>query len=258
MLEYQCIRFFLVFLYVVFLVHVSIQVIMGAQKIKYFAPMQRNWKRDTLLAEKNMLSLVRATSQLLQARKCLIWGEIFMTLLRQSVLPLALSVHNRQGLEEEVFFFIIPLECLSLKQLTLREKAQLRGHSKMYLNDKGEEIKGKSLVGADAIGIPGLVAGVLEIHQKYGKLSREQVLAPAIELAEKGFKVYPELAFALNYKEKDLSQFPSTIKIFFRNGKPLKEGDLLVQKDLGERYDELQMRKKMDFTRDLSVNLLSK
>ena len=60
---------------------------------------------------------------------------------------------------------------------------------------------------------------------------------------KKVLKVYPELAFALNYKEKDLSQFPSTTKIFFRNGKPLKEGDLLVQKDLGERYDELQIRK---------------
>ena len=115
-----------------------------------------------------------------------------------------------------------------------REKAPLKAHSKMYLRENGEEIKRSSIVGADAVGVPGLVAGVLEIHQKYGKLSLGQVLSPAIELAEKGFRVYPELAFALNYKKEDLAKFPSSVKIFFKNGAPLKEGDLLIQADLAK------------------------
>ena len=68
-----------------------------------------------------------------------------------------------------------------------REKAPLRSNSKMYLDDNGNEIKRSSIVGVDAVGVPGLVAGVLEIHQKYGKLKLKDVLAPAIKLAKRWF-----------------------------------------------------------------------
>ncbi len=115
-----------------------------------------------------------------------------------------------------------------------REKAPFLADSKMFLDKKGEEIKGKSLNGIFAGGVPGLVAGVVEVHKKYGKLPLATVMEPAIELADKGFKVYPGLAMALRVRELTLKEFPATVKIFFKDGHVLQEGDLLVQKDLAK------------------------
>ena len=122
----------------------------------------------------------------------------------------------------------------SPKAYDFREKAPLKAHEKMYLNSNGEEIKGKSLTGIHAGGVPGLVAGIFEFHKTYGKLKWETVLGPAIELAEKGFDIYPELDKALKYKAKTLAKFPSTKKIFFKNGRVLRLGERLVQKDLAK------------------------
>lgn len=115
-----------------------------------------------------------------------------------------------------------------------REKAPLAAHSKMYLDKKGNEVKNKSRNGIFAAGVPGLVAGIIEIHQKQGRLPLADVLKPAIVLAEKGFEVYPELAFALNYSKDVLFSYPSTREIFFKNNKVMVEGDWLIQKDLGK------------------------
>ena len=100
-----------------------------------------------------------------------------------------------------------------------REKAPLLADSKMYLDKEGKEIKGKSLNGIFAGGVPGLVAGIVEIHKEYGSLPLATVMQPAIDLAEKGFKVYPELAFALRVREETLRKFPASVKIFFDKNK---------------------------------------
>ena len=117
-----------------------------------------------------------------------------------------------------------------------REKAPFLANSKMFLNKKGEVVKGKSLNGIFAGGVPGLVAGIFEIHKKYGKLPLSTVMQPAIDLASKGFKVYPGLAMALRIREQTLKKYPATVKIFFdkKTGHVLQEGDLLVQKDLAK------------------------
>lgn len=132
-----------------------------------------------------------------------------------------------------------------------REKAPLLGHPKMFLDKKGNEVPRKSLDGIFAGGVPGLVAGVIEAHEKYGKLPLATVIGPAIELAEKGFPVYPELAKALKYKADTLAKFPASKKIFFKkitkNMKQtkyvvLEEGDLLVQKDLAKTLKAIQKK----------------
>ena len=56
----------------------------------------------------------------------------------------------------------------------------------MYLNSKGEPIKGKSLTGIDASGVPGLVDGVLRAHKKWGSLPLDVLLRPAIKMAKDG------------------------------------------------------------------------
>lgn len=128
-----------------------------------------------------------------------------------------------------------------------REKAPLKGHSKMYLDKNGNEIPKKSLVGIHAVGVPGLVKGILEIHAKYGKLPLKTVLQPSIDLARKGMKVYPELAMALKYKKKDLAKFSSSKKIFFKVNRVLKEGETLFQNDLANTIERIAKRGWKDF-----------
>ena len=140
-----------------------------------------------------------------------------------------------------------PKKMSSPEAVDFREKAPLKAHAKMYLDEQGNEMKRTSIVGVDAVGVPGLVAGVLEIHQKYGKLPLDVVLSPAIELAASGFPVYPELAFALNYKKEDLKKFESSTKIFFKDGQPLKEGDVLVQKDLASTIKMIAQKGRSGF-----------
>ena len=71
--------------------------------------------------------------------------------------------------------------------LDYRETAPLAADRDMFLNDDGAVIENGSLIGAKAAGVPGSVAGFWEAHKKYGKLPWEELLAPAIKLAEEGF-----------------------------------------------------------------------
>jgi gamma-glutamyltranspeptidase / glutathione hydrolase len=115
-----------------------------------------------------------------------------------------------------------------------RERAPGAASEDMYLDAYGKVIPRKSLEGALSAGTPGLVRGVLELHAKYGRLPRAEVMAPAIRLAAEGFPVYPELARALAMMAGVLGKYPSSAAIFLRGAEPLREGELLVQKDLAK------------------------
>ncbi|WP_233868558.1 gamma-glutamyltransferase [Paraburkholderia adhaesiva] len=78
--------------------------------------------------------------------------------------------------------------------LDYRERAPLAATRTMYLDDKGNVIEGKSLYGADAVGVPGTVEGMWEAQRRFGKLKWNQVLAPAIKYARDGFVVDEQLA----------------------------------------------------------------
>lgn len=121
-----------------------------------------------------------------------------------------------------------------LYAVDFRERAPMKSFEKMFQDKEGKAISQLSINGILASGVPGLVAGLLEIHEKFGKLKRSEVLAPAIVLAENGFPVYPSLAKALLQKESLLAQDPEAARIFLNSDKKaLREGELLVQSDLG-------------------------
>jgi len=118
--------------------------------------------------------------------------------------------------------------------LDFREMAPIRANSRMYLNKNSSIIKGKSINGHFSSGVPGTVMGVLTMQAKYGKLTRKQVMQPAIDLANNGFKIYPHLAKALKFRSNILKKYPASAKIFLKNNEPLKLGDILIQKDLAK------------------------
>src|SRR6266853_309040 len=96
---------------------------------------------------------------------------------------------------------------------------------------QGNVIEDASAVGYKAIGVPGSVAGMVYAERKYGKLSLERVIAPAIKLAEDGFGLTAQDAKDLR-DDKHLAQFPESRRIFQRDGNYYKGGEILKQPDL--------------------------
>ena len=73
--------------------------------------------------------------------------------------------------------------------IDFREKAPLAATKNMYLDELGEVIPNKSILGAMAVGVPGTIAGVFEVHEKLGSLPIEDIFDPVINLAYKGVTV---------------------------------------------------------------------
>ena len=82
--------------------------------------------------------------------------------------------------------------------LDYREKAPLAATKDMYLDENGDVIKGLSTETGLAIGVPGTIAGVFEVHKKYGTLPMENILKPVIDLAKKGVLVTQKQEERLN------------------------------------------------------------
>lgn len=118
--------------------------------------------------------------------------------------------------------------------LDFRELAPARAHRDMFLDASGKVIHGSSTSSHLAVGVPGTVAGLELALKQYGSLPLKDVIAPAIALAENGFKVTPHLAAILEASRPQLSPWVSSRAIFFRDDRPLRAGELLVQKDLAQ------------------------
>lgn len=73
--------------------------------------------------------------------------------------------------------------------LDYREKAPLAATATMFLDENGNVIKGLSTESAKSVGVPGTIAGVFAVHEKFGTLTIETILKPVIELARKGVVV---------------------------------------------------------------------
>lgn len=117
--------------------------------------------------------------------------------------------------------------------INFRETAPAAANANMYLDAEGNVKKGASLYGYLAAGVPGTVLGMETARVKYGKLSREQVMAPAIKLAREGFILTRADTDILDTTVARFKQDPESAKIFLRaDGTPLQPGDRLVQSDL--------------------------
>jgi gamma-glutamyltranspeptidase/glutathione hydrolase len=80
--------------------------------------------------------------------------------------------------------------------------------------------------------VPGAVGGATYAVQKYGTKSLADILAPAIEIADGGFPVSEALAGGIQSARAKLAKFPSSTKIYFRDGQPLQMGDIVKNPDL--------------------------
>jgi gamma-glutamyltranspeptidase/glutathione hydrolase len=117
--------------------------------------------------------------------------------------------------------------------INFREKAPAAASADMYLDAAGKVRPGSSLYGYLAVAVPGTVSGLDLAERKYGRLSRAQVMAPAIRLARQGFILTRADTDILDTTLARFRADPYLARIFLRrDGSPLRPGDRLVQTDL--------------------------
>ncbi len=121
----------------------------------------------------------------------------------------------------------------SLKALDFREKAPLKATSTLYLDSQGKVRPNASTDGFLSVGVPGTIAGLIEVQRRYGRLPWSTVVTPAVGLAERGFIVSDRFFQATQERLAMLNSNPAARAIFTRGGQPLNSGDRLIQKDLG-------------------------
>ena len=116
--------------------------------------------------------------------------------------------------------------------LDFREKAPLAATRDMYLDEEGN-LTDKSVIGHLAAGVPGSVAGMWEAHQRFGSIDWEDLVSPAVELAN-GFEVKERFLGSLSSTMvESLSDFPASAAQFLpRDGQPPLVGDTLRQPHL--------------------------
>lgn len=121
-----------------------------------------------------------------------------------------------------------------------REVAPLRATSTMYLTGKGEPQPLLSQEGILAVATPGLVKGLFEIHQRFGKLPWKETVQPAIELARNGFPLYEQLHEAL-VDRKNLLQLDSEARKTFytQDGKVPLLGTIIYQENLAKTLEHI-------------------
>jgi len=133
-------------------------------------------------------------------------------------------------------FMVIRMNDGKTYTLDYREKAPLRGHRDMYLDDEGKVIKELSLDSHLAVGVPGTVDGIIRAHTRFGKLAFRDVIQPAIDLARNGFPITAKQAGRLNsYKESFLKM--NDHKVVFVKDDLWKEGDILKQPELAHTLE---------------------
>jgi gamma-glutamyltranspeptidase/glutathione hydrolase len=138
--------------------------------------------------------------------------------------------------------------------LDYREMAPGAAHRDMYLDDKGNVIPGLSTLGHLSAGVPGTVAGLFE-SMKYAKLPFEQLIAPAINLAEKGFVITDREARGLNNLQPDLKKY-NTVSNIFQKEHGWKAGDTLIQRELANTLKRIKDQGAAGFYEGETANLI--
>ncbi|MGJ7553221.1 gamma-glutamyltransferase [Variovorax sp. RB3P1] len=126
--------------------------------------------------------------------------------------------------------------------LDFREKAPLAATANMYLDKDGNVVKGLSTNGHLAVGVPGSVSGMEYAREKYGTMKRADLIAPSIQLADKGFTLEQGDIDMLWTATADFQKDPVSGAIFLNKGQPFQVGQKLVQKDLAKTLKEVSAK----------------
>ena len=142
--------------------------------------------------------------------------------------------------------------------LDYREMAPAMAERNMYLDENGDIIKGKSRSTHFASGVPGSVDGLLKAWKDHGSgnISIERLLRPSINLAKNGFDLSDYEAERFNKNKERLSKHAETKRIFTRDDRKWKAGDIFYQSDLAETLERIVKNGRDGFYKGKTADLI--
>ena len=142
--------------------------------------------------------------------------------------------------------------------LDYREMAPAMAERNMYLDENGDIIKGKSRSTHFASGVPGSVDGLLKAWKDHGSgnISIERLLRPSINLAKNGFDLSNYEAERFNKNKERLSKHAETKRIFTRDDRKWKAGDIFYQSNLAETLERIVKNGRDGFYKGKTADLI--
>ncbi|KAB1158200.1 gamma-glutamyltransferase [Flavobacterium luteum] len=141
-------------------------------------------------------------------------------------------------------FMVFRMANGEIGSLDYREKAPLKASKDMYLDINGNVISKLSVSGALSIGVPGTIAGVFAIHEKYGKLSMEEIIKPVIFLAKKGVVITTKQEKYIQNSIDEIRKISGNETLMSNN---FKTGDTIKQLALAETLTRIMKNGKDEF-----------
>ena len=138
--------------------------------------------------------------------------------------------------------------------LDFREKAPINSKVDMYLDNDNEVIKGLSQNGALAVGVPGTIAGLFEIHDKFGTIPINELFQPAIDLANNGYRLTKKQVNTINNYKELILKLNDSIESF---NKTFKKNDLFINKALAKTLTTISKNGVDEFYKGEIANTLS-
>jgi gamma-glutamyltranspeptidase/glutathione hydrolase len=118
------------------------------------------------------------------------------------------------------------------KIINSRERAPAGADPEMFLDDDGEPMEFQDrVIHGNSVGVPGTAKGLERSHEMWGTMAMHDLIAPAVALAEEGFPIDDFLERQIEEHAEKLERSAAG-EVFFNDGAPLVEGDMLVQGDL--------------------------
>ncbi|MCE2612235.1 gamma-glutamyltransferase [Flavobacteriaceae bacterium D16] len=139
--------------------------------------------------------------------------------------------------------------------LDYREKAPLSASKDMYLDSLGNIIPGMSTIGATGVGVPGTVAGIFAVHEKFGTLPIEEIIQPVIELVDQGVEVTDKQAKRLDSYWDQIVEVNGDQTLFYNKCMP---GDTLRYPALANTLRRIAKNGRDEFYKGETARILAR
>ena len=141
-------------------------------------------------------------------------------------------------------FMVYRLNNGEIGALDYREKAPIQASKNMYLDKNMEVIPNLSIHGALAVGVPGTIAGIFAVHQKFGKLSMQDIMKPVIAIARKGIIVTAKQLKQIQTNQQDIIAISGAQTLY---AKSYKIGDTIKYTALANTLERILKNGKDEF-----------
>ena len=138
-----------------------------------------------------------------------------------------------------------------------RETAPAKASRTMYQDEEGNVVPGLSTASHLAVGVPGTVAGLLDVLARYGTLSRQAAIAPALRLAREGFALPADLAGQFERQRENFAPYPASLAAFAKpDGSAYAAGEVFQQPDLAATLERISAQGRDGFYRGETADLI--